>query len=459
VPHTADIIESLRTAGGDPLPLFLSEYGIGSAVDLWRVTRHFERLGKTDVEDAQFYRDKLDRYLADWRRWKLDELYARPQDFFAESLRKMAGQRTLGLNAIRSNPNIVGYSLTGMNDHVSCGEGLTTTFRELKPGTVDAMFEGFAPLRLCLFAEPVSVYRTARVRFEAVLANEDALVPGEYPVRLQVVGPQNRRIFEKIVNVTIQKASPFALPVFSEDLAVDGPSGRYRFLAALERGGAATGGETEFYVADAAKMPAVKTEVVLAGDDAELAKWLHNHGIRCRPLVAGEAGSREVVLVSKTPPAFEELWHRVERGATAVFLSPHVFGKGDQSLGWLPLANKGTATPIRGWLYLKDEWAKRHPIFDGLPAGGLMDYTFYREIIPDTVLVGQDPPAEAVAGAIKASQDYSSGLMLAVHESGAGRFIVNTLLIRENLGTHPAAERLLRNLLNYAARPSKLESP
>jgi hypothetical protein len=35
---------------------------------------------------------------------------------------------------------------------------------------------------------------------------------------------------------------------------------------------------------------------------------------------------------------------------------------------------------------------------------------------------------------------------------GAGRFIVNTLRIRENLGTDPAADRLLRNMLNYAAR-------
>jgi hypothetical protein len=101
--------------------------------------------------------------------------------------------------------------------------------------------------------------------------------------------------------------------------------------------------------------------------------------------------------------------------------------------------------------FLKDEWAKRHPIFDGLPSGGLMDYTFYREIIPDLVLSGQDPPAEAVAGAIKASQDYSSGLMLAVYDVGEGRIILNTLRIRENLGTHPAAESLLLNLLRQAA--------
>ena len=81
-----------------------------------------------------------------------------------------------------------------------------------------------------------------------------------------------------------------------------------------------------------------------------------------------------------------------------------------------------------------------------------MDYTFYREIIPDAVWVNQDPPLEAVAGAIKASQDYSSGLMLSVHRFGAGRFILNTLSIRDNLGAHPAAERLLRNLLRFAAR-------
>ena len=298
------------------------------------------------------------------------------------------------------------------------------------------------------------MYRGTRIRFEAVLANEDALAPGEYPVRLLVAGPQNQRIFEKTVNVNIGKESPFAVPVFCEDVVVDGPSGRYRFLASFERGGAATGGEAEFYVADPAELPAVKAEVVLASDDAELAKWLTEHGVRHRKLADGQSAPREVILVSKTPPALDELWERVRHGATAVFLLPEALKKDEQLLGQLPLANKGTVSSIWGWLYLKDEWAKRHPIFDGLPSGGLMDFTFYREIIPDLVLSGQDPPTEAVAGAIKASQDYSSGLMLAVYELGEGRIILNTLRIRENLGTHPAADRLLLNLLRHAARES-----
>ena len=57
-----------------------------------------------------------------------------------------------------------------------------------------------------------------------------------------------------------------------------------------------------------------------------------------------------------------------------------------------------------------------------------------------------------VAGAINASQDYSSGLYVAVYDFGAGRLVLNALRVRENLGVHPAAERLLRNMLRYAAR-------
>jgi hypothetical protein len=129
-----------------------------------------------------------------------------------------------------------------------------------------------------------------------------------------------------------------------------------------------------------------------------------------------------------------------------------VFAQGDQSTAWAPLVNKGRVAGLPSWLYHKDEWAKSHPIFDGLPAGGLMDYTFYREIIPDAAWVGQDTPAEVVAGATNTSIDYSAGLFVSGNSFGAGQFILNTLLIRENLGRSPVADRLLVNMLRHAAR-------
>jgi len=285
VPHTADIIQMLRSLSGGGKPVFISEYGIGSAVHLTRVVRLYEQIGKGEADDARFYRAQRDRFLADWERWKMAEAFASPDDYFAQCLAKMAGQRLLGLNAIRSNPHCVGHSLTGTVDQGMTGEGLTTTFRELKPGTVDALFDGFAPLRWCLFAEPVHVYRGARVRVEAVLANEDALRPGDYPARIQVVAPDMARILDREVTVTVPEPQdgrepPMVLPVMAEDVVADGPPGRYRLVASFEQGAAAAGGEAIFHVADAADMPAVETEIVLCGDDAALAKWLSDRGIR-----------------------------------------------------------------------------------------------------------------------------------------------------------------------------------
>jgi len=460
VPHTASVIKTLRTINGGKNPLFISEYGVGSGVDLWRVTRHYERLGKQDVEDAQFYRDKLDRFLADWQRWKMDECFATPQDFFAQSIQQMAAERLVGMNALRSNPNLVAYSLTGTVDQGMSGEGLFTTFRELKPGTTDAMFEALAPLRLCLFAEPLQLYRGSPVKLEAVLANEDALPPGDYPVRLQVVGPGMERIVDCVVTVTIPAEAgdhglPLATSIFREEVPVDGVSGRYRFLATMQSGGAPTGGETVFFVADPAEMPRVETEVVLWGEDPQLAAWLTDHGIRTRPFSTDEPTKRSLILVStKAADGGAEAWktllRHVARGSAVIFLSPDVFRRGDDPTGWLPLEDKGTLATLRGWLYHKDEWAKSHPVFEGLPNGGLMGYTFYREITPDAVFAGQRPPAQAIAGANNVSFDYSSGLMLAEYRLGAGRFLLNTFLIREQLSHNPVAERLLRNLLRYA---------
>ena len=307
-PHTANIIRTLRTISGGAIPMFISEYGVGSGVDLARVVRQYEQRGKANLEDALFYRDKLDRFMADWKLWQMADVFGRPEDFFAASLCKMAAERLLGLNAIRSNPDVVGYSLTGTVDQGMSGEGLTTTFRELKPGTVDALFDGWAPLRWCLFVEPVHFYRGQTAHLEAVLANEDQLAAGEYPALFQVFGPNQAKVWEKRTKVTIAKPGgksepAFALPVLAEDVVLDGPAGQYRFVATFERGAAAAGGEVTFFVADRAQQPKVDADVVLWGKDPVLVKWLGDRGITMRPNQPGEPKTREIILAGSRPPA------------------------------------------------------------------------------------------------------------------------------------------------------------
>ncbi len=463
VPHTASVIQTLRTVGAGGKPLFVSECGIGSAIDLLRTVRWYEQAGKTEVEDAKLYKSWCDQYVADYHRYRLAEVFDRPEDFFKQSIARMAGQRLLSVNAVRANPVCIGHSITGTLDQGMTAEGLWTTFRELKPGTTDAIFDVWAPLRWCLFAEPMSIYRKSSVKLEAVLVNEDVLKPGEYPVRLQVVGPNLARAFEKTITVKIADPRgtpepPMALPIFAEDVVIDGPPGTYRFIATFEKGAAACGEEVSFFVyPQTSELPKVETEVVVMTHDAALVKLLTDWGIKVRHNVLGPQSAREVILLSgkpvgEAPALFKDLAQRIARGSTVVYLTTDTYAKDKESTGWLPLKTKGNVSGIARWLYHSDEWNKNHPIFEGLPSGGVMDYGIYRELIPDVVFMGIEPAADPVAGGINASWGYQSGLIVGVYKLGAGQFIVNSLLIRDNLGKQPVADRLLINLLRFAGR-------
>ena len=382
--------------------------------------------------------------------WQLDRIWARPEDFFSESHANFARLRQIGENALRANPHLVAFNSTyPIAESGFCGSGTSNTFRELKPGLLDAAWELAAPLRWCLFVEPVNVYRHARVKLEAVLANEDVLRPGKYPVRLQVVGPAARPVWEKTITVEVpdcrgHREPPFACPVFAEEIPVDGRSGKYRFLATFLHGGAATGGQTEFHVTDPADMPPVAGEIALWGDDPELHGWLLRQGIRVRQFGATTQTARETILVSGKPPApggvaaFTALARRIARGSTAVFLDPRTLGDGRtpragsrsderacwrRSIGWaattaptpgprtipsLP-ACRAAGCSIR-WSIARSR--RSTPCSAATRSAGPLRKRRSRPSL--------DEPAEAVCGANRLSANYASGLHVAVYRPGCG---------------------------------------
>ena len=626
VPYREPEINWLQTEGSkDKRPVFLSENGIASAEDLPTLVRYYERLNATDKMDAIYYRGMLDQFMADWSRWHLDSVFGRPEDYFKAALTANASQRRLGMNAFRANPYLVGYSMTALHDEGKCGEGPITFLRDLKPGAVDAIRTGFAPLKWCLFAEPQTVYRGGKIKAKVVLANEDALRPGEYSVEVAVFDPNQSQVLKEIVPLHIAdpKTDPaFAQAVWDKEVPIDGPAGRYRLTARFVSGASAVDDEAEFFVVDAQQMPEVKAKVALWGNDPELEAWLKAKGIACRPFAPEASPDGAIILLSGNRlvnrPLLDAFSRRIEQGATAIMLKPRTtvtdesarmparwtvfekFGKetpepepgqltsipetfqlGGQTgkrhevevaedgscPDLLPLWGGGK-TPLEGtvkgskavaylyvpfkiqhdgsyeikfgadywykaWLdgkavsdtlrtgneggnaafnkhgalvdlkegshllvvkvisgalacrlrlsiceqdalaaflspgvkstdtcagfYHRDDWARRHPIFDGLPTG-LLDWVTYRNIVPHEgiCLDHVDAADEVVCGAITTSYGYNSGPYVAVHRHGAGRIVLNTLNIRENLGNDPVAERLLRNLLNYAAaKPAK----
>jgi len=459
VPQSPEADARIRNLGRDTKPVLLSEYGIGSLFDVIGEWRHFEQAGALpDLEDAAALRQQSELLAADWQRLGFDDVYPFPADLLRESQRLHARQRTLGFNLIRANPQLCGYNLTGMLDHGMTGEGLWTYWREWKPATFDAVADGWSPLRWCLTVEPMHAYAGQPLTIEAVLATEDALKPGDYPARLRIFGPQGAA-WDRTVTLTIPDPAPLAVPVLRETITLPGPAGAYTLAASLERGGAPTGGRLAFHLSDRQALPRLAGEAWLWGLEGDAAAWLAARGLRAKPWDANSVGG--LVLVGKPPvPAADPAgWARLAQclaqGATLLFLSADPFRDNPAALAQLPGLAGGRCVTFVDWLYHKECVAQRHPAFAGLQAPGVMDMDYWGVVIGPEMFEDLDTPDETLAAAFATGHHtratgYACGLMLAAYQRGPGRLILNAFRLLENLDQHPAADRLLLNLIRYA---------
>jgi len=165
------------------------------------------------------------------------------------------------------------------------------------------------------------------------------------------------------------------------------------------------------------------------------------------------------MLVSGNAPKdkkefFETLNQRIADGSTAVFLTPEMLTEGeDKTLVWGPFdaGERPLCNHAQSWYFRCDHWAKKHALFDGLPSGGIMDYNFYRNILGGEVISNLRGPFEAVAGPLQLSgpdsAKFEADATLTIHPCHKGRFILNTLRVRQNIGKDPAADRLLKNFI------------
>jgi hypothetical protein len=467
VPQSLEASHQIRTLGQDSKPVFLSEYGIGSMMDVIHEAKMYEQAGiPEDAEDFVLIRSMADHLIADWSRFGMDSAYPDPETLLRVSQQTMARHRTLGFNDIRSNPKICGFNLTGMLDHAMTGEGVWRFWRDWKPGAFDAMQDGWAPVRWCLFAEPTHTYTGRPVTLEAVLANEDVLRAGDYPVRFRVWGP-NGTAWERETKVTIQggEDGTLAVPVLKEEVLLTGTGGDYKLIPYASKGFAPPEASWQFHLTDPASLPRLNHTVVSWGLPQKVQSWLQSHGAQVTPIEKASTQNRNLILVGdlskeeSTSTQWKDLATHMVTGSTVVFLSHLAFARGkkpDQSAAWFPAVKKGRIYEFWDWLYHKECVAKPHAVFEGLQGRGLLDWYYYGPMLPHFLFDGQDTPDEVIAAAFATGYStpggYASGILLGSYKFGTGQFIVNTFPILDHIDNHPVADRLLLNLIEYSAK-------
>ena len=477
-PQTLDELSGRSNTSGQKI--YISETGLCFPVDLPSELGDFQQCGKELADDARYFKRQYDKWLADWIKFDMGNCWARPEDYIQDAYKTASSLRETSDAAIRSNPLVVSFTPTNGVADCAVGESVATNFRRLKPELIGAVLFSNSPLRWCLMTEPQSIYSGNQIKLRVSFSNLDVLRSGKYPATIQVVGPDLKAVYEKKVFVNISETKdgdepPFAQSVLTDDIIINGPAGKYQFLAKLDQGGTAVAGKTAFYVTDMSSLPHMPNEIVLCGKNSIVTNWLKEHHVKTLPVNHTNQSKREVILiVGKAPDSttLVTLARQMECGSVVIFLSPETFRSDNNSTRWLPLANKGVIEVmdhVAGY-YRADRWAKIHPIFDGMPAGGMMDYRYFRNIISLDALSQEfstvakdgysyeerssalDYPEETVCGSTCICNNYCSGIHIGVWHFGQGQFMVNTLHIVKNLGKDPAADRLFSNMINYASR-------
>ncbi len=438
----------LRTLGSSSRPVFLSEFGVGAAFDVIDEWQRFKQAGLSeDLEDAAWVRRQSEALRRDWQRFDLSSVWSDPEMMLRESQRLNADERLRELNLIRSDPQLCGYSLTGLLDHGMCGEGLWTYWRRFKPGMFDAVSDGWAPLRFCLFVKS-HCYAGEQTLFEAVLANDASLRPGVYTADLSVRGA-NGTVLSLSKDFEIADDS-FAVPIYKESVTIDWPAGKYTFNAFLRDGGSPAGNSISFYVTDPADTIPETKMIRAVGLAAETEIYLRSRGVS----IDGTVPDGGLLLVGKqiTDSLFDGIVAAAKKGARVVFLNAGLFIERPELLKKTGVADDLTVRERPDWLYHKECVMTPGTVF-GRFGAGLVDFPRFGQTFPHPAVETAKTPDRVVCPAFYTGYHdfddaYGSAHAICGFRRGDGELIFNCFAVEDGLAGEPAAGILLKELID-----------
>lgn len=455
-PHDEHTYDYLMKVGTGMRPVIISEYGIGTNFNVIHEARMFEQYGADpDLCDYKWVREQSEGLKRDFSKFGFDRVYPFPETMLIESQRLGARQRTLGFNLIRANPQIAGFSMTGLLDHGMCGEGLWSYWRRWKPEMFDAISDGFSPLRFCLMTWKTNAYSGPEFRVKASLATEDALRPGRYSASFRIVR-DCVTVWSKDTEIVIPESMPLAVPVFDERIALDVPTGRYTLLANLNNGGSPTGEKLDFYITDTSYLNAQETSVRVWGVNEKAAAFMTCRGVNVLPF-SGET-DLPVIVGNPEDHGDDAKWNSLrtaaENGHKTVFMQSRLFLDHPELTAKTGFADF-RCVYTQDFLYHKEYVPMPHPIFDGLRPG-MMDLDYVSTVFPHETIETEASPEPIcsgfVTGSIWVEGAYRSSYSIAEWKTGRGSVILSMPYVLKNIGDNPVADILLINTVKYINR-------
>ncbi len=357
---------------------------------------------------------------------------------------------SIQLDALRTNGKIAGYCFAQLLDTPDApGTGLLDSKRRPRP-VCERLKDINCPLRPLIAMPHANLVPRQEAPVAIVLANDHRL-EGRADISLQVIGPTNQVLWKKKRSIKIPRHGK---ELWTGSISASGSIGPHRFLVRLMQGSERLAeNSVAFHVFPAPDKVEAQIHVL---DPAGI--WEK----RCAALAKTENFSAPLHVIpplANTIRAYPDnglaqVLGRVYEGAVALFLSPPD--------DWNDLADlmdpgiRATNTSALGGMIGVGHYTKLHPLFDNLPAKGLMGQA-YRNVAAIKTIV--EASEEDIAGTFyaKARIDGGDGMWgndIVVRRYGSGRLVFMHLRVLERLETDPVAQHLFANSLRHFARRS-----
>ncbi len=433
---------------------FVSELGYGSLPNLVDNNERFRRDGNP-LTPAYRYHWRLEqgqkRVL---KESGFEGLYPDLEKFCLDqqSIHGAANRRMI--EAVRCNPDVAGYCIHALaaGDWI-LGAGLIDLWRNPKSCAYEATKAANQLRILVIRTSSRNVYAARGSRLEICGVNEvDAR---DATLAVEVIARDGTTVLGKAVDA---KWNEGVSRLLNENIDTSDLRGRYTVKArASDKDGTVLAesayGFSVFSEEDLA-IPAV--EIAVLDVNATFAQFMKKAGVDVKAFDGSTPRSTPVFVTGSKPAHVTKF---TAEGGTAVYIQGVATRLKQGPSARLPFTAR--VEPARGLWTCIPHLVGDHPIFAGLPNRCMMREAYENVWATQTLRDLPGKPIVASIGFEWFSRDhklqYSGpgeswwGSDLAVVPQGNGRAIVSQLRIVENLGKDPVADKILYNLIKFAA--------
>ncbi|EMI43683.1 glycoside hydrolase family 2 protein [Rhodopirellula sp. SWK7] len=466
-----------RTPGRNVAPglmSFVSELGYGSLPNLVQNNDRFRRDGNP-LTPAYRYHHRLEK---DQKRVLkesgFEHLYTDFEQFCLDQQSVHGAANKRMIEAVRANPNVSGYCIHALSagDWI-LGAGLIDLWRQPKTVAYEATKAANQPRLLVTRMTSRNVYASRGSILEVIGVNESESL--DATLNIEIVSGTGEIVFDNKKRMVWERG---VSQMSRETLDTRTLRGSYTVSAIVCRADGETVSEStcrfDVFAEQDLSVPTVPFAVL--DQDGRLTRYLQQSNHQVIDFDATTPHSTPV-LVTKVNPAtatgqkrFADLRSFVESGGTAVYLQ----GAGKRYQRNQDNQVRSATVPIsarveaaQGLWTCIPHLVQNHPVFEGLPSGGMMREIYENVWATQTL---RDLAGETIVASIgfkwfsgDHKLHYSGpseswwGSDLAIVPIGKGRIVFSQLRIIENLGADPVADKLLGNLIrfcNETAKPS-----